>query len=107
MTKTTTGTKIHIMGKDYLIKCHETEIDSLKSAATFLEKQMQQMRDSGMLSVDRIAVMTALNIAHQFLNLENQSNTHSHVIQQRLRELQNKVEVALAQHAQMEFEPVE
>lgn len=99
----TTDTSIEIMGKTYQIKCPETEINSLQRAAQYLEEKMRLIRASGVLSLDRVAIITALNVAHQLLMLEQQKNQHAQLINQRLTELQNKVESALAQHAQMEL----
>ena len=90
------GTSVEIMGKIYEIKCPQTEILSLQSAARYLEEQMQAIRRSGnALSVDRIAIVTALNIVHQLLTSEEQKNYHLQSINQRLHALQNKVENAL------------
>lgn len=102
------GTTINILGKDYQVKCAESDLSSLQRAATYLEEKMRHTRDVGkVLSIDRIAVITALNIAHQFLSIENQSSSHIQTIQQRLRDLQSKVENALEQNGQLEFSPAE
>jgi cell division protein ZapA len=72
MIKQAATASIEILGKTYQIKCHAHEVSSLQKAAEFLEEKMRVTRDgAGVLSIDRIAVITALNIAHQFLNLEN------------------------------------
>jgi len=107
MMSDTTDTSIEIMGKTYQIKCPEAEINSLQCAAQYLEEKMRLIRASGILSLDRVAIITALNVAHQLLVLEQQKNQHAQLINQRLTELQNKVESALAQHAQMELQSAE
>jgi cell division protein ZapA len=107
MSHETTGTSIEIMGKTYQIKCLESEVPSLQRAAQYLEEKMRIMRDAGVMNVDRVAVITALNVVHQLLTLEQQKNTHFQKINHRLTELQHKVESVLAQHAQMELQPAE
>jgi cell division protein ZapA len=103
MTKEVSSTTIEILGKTYQIKCPESETDSLQQAAAYLEDKMRITRDvTGVLSIDRIAVITALNIAHQLVNLENQKNNYLQM-EQGLRGLQNKLEVALTPHAQLEL----
>lgn len=99
-------TSIEILGKVYQIKCPVTEIHSLKRAALYLEEKMRIMHDSG-VSSDRIAVITALNIVHQLLTLEQQKNTHFQTINQRLFDLQNKLDHALAEKLQWELETAE
>lgn len=107
MMNDTTETSIEIMGKAYQIKCPETEVNSLQCAAQYLEEKMRLIRASGILNLDRIAIITALNIAHQLLMLEQQKNQHAQLINQRLTELQSKVENALAQGGQMELRSAE
>lgn len=99
----TADTAIEIMGKTYQIKCLETEVNSLQRAAQYLEEKMRLVRASGILSLDRVAIITALNIAHQLLLLEQQKNQQTQLLNQRLSKLQHKVENALAQSMQMEL----
>lgn len=104
MSKETLETSVEIMGKIYQIKCPEEEVPSLHRAADYLQEKMRKMREAGVLSVDRVAVITALNIVHQLLTLEQNKNQDLHLINQRLSALQNKVEQALAEAAQLEFQ---
>lgn len=104
MIKEEMSTTIEMLGRVYQIKCEEKEIDSLQRAAQFLEDKMRNIRDSGkVLSIDRIAVLAALNIAHQYLALEIQNNNLQKMLEQRLLELQKKLETALITHSQMEL----
>lgn len=107
MSEDTIGTSVDIMGKTYHIKCPQGEVDSLQRAAEYLEEKMRMMREAGILSVDRVAIITALNIVHQLLMVEQQKNSHFQSINQRLNDLQTKIEQALAQSTQMELETAE
>jgi cell division protein ZapA len=107
MSKDISDTSIEIMGKSYQIKCPESEVNALRRSAQYLEEKMRIMRESGVLSVDRVAVITALNVIHQLLTLEQQKSHYTQTINQRLLELQSKVENALAQTAQMELQSAE
>ena len=96
------GTAIEILGKIYQIKCPQTEIESLQSAAVYLEEKMRHLRDTGkVLSLDRIAVITALNITHQYLSLENQQSHNAQSIQQRLQDIQSKLDGALTSQVEL------
>lgn len=89
-------TSIEIMGKMYQIKCPENEIPQLQRAAEYLEEKMIAMRQgNNFLNLERLAVITALNLAYQFLNIDNKNQDQAQNIQQRLINLQNKVESAL------------
>ncbi len=96
-------TSIEIMGKVYQVKCPTKEIDSLTRAAEYLEEKMRKMREGGVTGPDRLAIITALNIVHQLLTLEQQKNSHFHALSQKLSALQNKVEDALARKVQWEL----
>lgn len=100
----TKDASVEILGKVYQIKCPASEESSLHRAALYLEEKMRHTRESGALSMDRIAVVTALNLVHQLLTLEQQKNHHFQLINQRLHQLQSKVEQALAYSEQLEFQ---
>lgn len=107
MSKELLDTSIQIMGKVYQIKCPEAEVSALHKAAQYLEEKMHMMREAGVVSLDRVAIITALNVVHQLFTVERQKNHHSQSINQRLMDLQSKVEHALAQTAQMELQSAE
>src|SRR5690348_3583572 len=107
MTKEMPDTPIEIMGKTYQIKCPESEVSALHRAAEYLEEKMHDMREAGILSLDRVAIITALNVVHQLQTLERQKSHHLQMMNQRLLDLQAKVENALAQSAQMELQSAE
>jgi cell division protein ZapA len=104
MSEENIGTSVEIMGKTYQIKCPPAEVNSLQRAAQYLEEKMRMMREAGTFSIDRVAIITALNIVHQLLMVEQQKNHHFQSINQRIHELQARVEQALSQNAQMELE---
>lgn len=96
MTTEFTEIAIKIMGREYQIRCPQTDADSLADAASYLEDKMCGIKDSGkVLSLDRIAVIAALNISHQFLALEKSSHANMQAIQQRLQDLQQKIDAAM------------
>jgi cell division protein ZapA len=107
MSEESVGTTVEILGKSYQIKCPEGEVHSLQRAAQYLEEKMRMMRESGVLSLDRVAIITALNIVHQLLMAEQQKNSHFQTINQRLQDLQVKVDQALMRNVEMELETAE
>lgn len=96
---------INILGKEYLVACPENERKELQTSADYLDKKMREIRDSGkVIGTDRIAVMAALNIAHELLH-ENGSNIGiSHEIEGRIKGIQEKIEDALFKSRQLELE---
>lgn len=92
-------TTIEILGKQYPVRCVESEVLSLQQAASYLNKQMQDVQDSGKaINLERIAIITALNITHQLLQLNSQQASLVSRINQRITQLQTKLEDALGGH---------
>ena len=62
---------IRILGRDYAVACPEHERDSLLKSAEHLSARMQAIQRRGKtLGIERIAVMAALNIAHDLIDLK-------------------------------------
>ena len=58
---------VALLGRDYKVACKEGEEAELMAAVAFLDGRMREIRDSSKTSsIERIAVMTALNLAHDF-----------------------------------------
>lgn len=85
---------VHILDKDYRISCPEEEREALIRSARFLDRKMRDIRQSGkVIGIDRIAVMAALNIAHELLNA--QANPVPDDLDARLAKMAGKIEMAL------------
>ena len=104
MTVQVSSTSIVVLGKTYQLKCAPHETAGLEQAAQFLESKLQTVREATYsLSVDRIAVLAALSISHEYLALVDEKN----LMNERLRALQNKLDTTLARCAQMELTSAE
>lgn len=61
--------EITILGRSYKIACEEGEREALLEAVAYLDDKMGEIKNSGKVNgTDRIAVMAALNIAHELLS---------------------------------------
>ena len=70
MSDTTTVT-VKILDKDYEVSCGHDEVDDLVRAARSLSIRMRDIRRTGkVVGLDRIAVMAALNYAHEYLQMK-------------------------------------
>ena len=63
---------IHLLDKEYRVACPTGEQDNLLSAARYLDQQMRQVRESNVIGLERIAIMTALNLSHELLSAREQ-----------------------------------
>ena len=60
--------QINVMGREFRVACPESEQKELLEAVDYLNKKMDEIRDHGkVVGVERIAIMAALNIAHELL----------------------------------------
>ncbi len=96
MTQKTLPVSITIMGKEYKIACAVEEQDDLVHSAQQLDAQMRKLRDSGkIVGPDRIAVMTALNLAHELQMLKSQNALLNQQLSECLAKLSQKIENVL------------
>lgn len=96
---------VTILGKEYLIACNEDEKTELLSSASYLDKKMREIRDHGkVIGTDRIAVMAALNIAHELLHDKSDLQMADPDMEGRIRNMQQKIEEALHRSRQLELE---
>ena len=96
---------ISILGKEYLIACQENEKTQLLSSASYLDKKMREIRDHGkVIGTDRIAVMAALNIAHELLHNKGDLVMANPEVEGLIRTIQEKIEEALYRTRQLELE---
>ena len=60
--------QINVMGREFRVACPENEQKDLLDAVDYLNRKMDEIRDNGkVIGVERIAIMAALNIAHELL----------------------------------------
>ena len=96
--------RVNILDKEYLVACQDDERDALVASAEFLSRKMKEIRDSGkIVGADRIAVMAALNLAHELLQQRHSGDEFQHTISSHIRVLQDKIELALNQGNQLEL----
>lgn len=89
---------VHILDKEYQVACAEEERDGLLHAADFVNRRMKEIRDRGnVIGTDRIAVVTALNVAHELLQLKASESA----VTERVRELQDNLTAVLADQADL------
>ena len=59
---------VRILDREYLVACPPEEREGLQSAANLLDGRMREIRSGNrMAGIDRIAVLAALNLAHELI----------------------------------------
>ena len=95
MSKESGSLNIKILDKDYRVSCPSDEQDSLRASADFLNRRLNEIRSRGLIiGAERIAIMAALNLAHELLHCQQHQQGFSD-IDLRLGNLQSKIDIAL------------
>jgi cell division protein ZapA len=104
MTDKTVSSTIEILGKPYPIRCPESELQALQEAAKYLHDKMSEVQESGKaINLERIAIITALNIAYELLQGEQQKSSIVTKVHQRIMHLHDKLDTAINKALQTEL----
>lgn len=58
---------IKVLDRDYTVGCPPERVESLRAAAALLDSQMREIQGGNKtVSLERVAVLAALNIAHDY-----------------------------------------
>ena len=92
---------ISLLGREFRVACPEGEESKILAAADYLNRKLKEVRDTGkVVGNERIAIMAALNIAHESMsknpNAANGSSLDTSAIRRRIAALQQTVDSALA-----------
>jgi len=95
---------VRILEREYMIACAPEERTELLDSAEFLNGRMREIRDSGkIVGLDRIAVMAALNLAHELILLRARENGTDQEVGSRLKAMRARVETSLQKGQQLEL----
>ena len=95
---------VRLLDREYQVACPAEERSDLLDSAEYLDAKMKEVRDSGkVVGLDRIAVISALNIANELIKLKRNGSTLESDVGTRLRHLRERVEAALEKGQQLEL----
>lgn len=84
---------IKLLDREYTVGCGPDELDSLLGAAKLLDSKMREIRgDNRMAALDRVAVLAALNLAHELQLLRSQSEGSDRELSRTLGDLHRKLD---------------
>lgn len=93
MSESNPPIKVLILGKEYPVACSPEEQHELLIAARYLDEKMRMIRDTGrVIGTERIAVMAALNIAHEFLQRHQDNGAGSQSLAGRLSAMRERLD---------------
>jgi cell division protein ZapA len=87
---------LHILDKDYVVACPDSEQNDLLASAQYLNEKIQEVKEKGKISgAERLLVMTALNIVHELLQHKNAKSRYTSFSSGDLQRLEHKLQTAL------------
>ncbi|MDH2916327.1 MAG: cell division protein ZapA [Gallionella sp.] len=92
----TSSLDVTILDREFRVACPEEERAELQDAVAYLDKKMREIRDAGKIaSVERIAIMAALNIAHELLTTRVGGGFDLADLKRRMQSMQAAIDSAL------------
>lgn len=95
---------VRLLDREYQVACPAEERSDLLDSAEYLDAKMREVRDSGKVAgLERIAVISALNLANELIKIRRQGTVVDGDVGARLRALRERVEAALERGQQLEL----
>lgn len=95
---------VKILDRSYQIKCPPDQTQALQESAGYIDQQMRKFRQNSQINnTERVAIITALNICHELMQLRKQKNNYIDVMNQRIQDLQHRIENFLAASEEVEI----
>jgi cell division protein ZapA len=96
------GLEINIMGREFRVACAEHEQKGLLEAVDYLNARMQDVKErSKVIGVERIAIMAALNIAHEFLTMKVGGSFDVAETRRRIQRMETSIDQAMAEQSKL------
>lgn len=93
---------VNILDREFRVACSPGERAELLDSVSYLDQKMREIRDAGKIaSVERIAIMAALNIAHELLTIRIGGGFDVAAFKQRAQAMQATIDAALAEQDEL------
>ena len=89
--------EVNILGRSYKVACEDGEREALLQAVAYVDGKMGDIKTSGKIAgTERIAVMVALNIAHELLSTKIGGGFDLGQAKRRITSIEAKLDEAIA-----------
>ena len=84
---------IKILDREFTVGCEPDERDGLLAAAQLLDSRMRESRGNNrMAALDRVAVLAALNLAHEYMQLKAETQSREQTLNRTLVDMNRKLD---------------
>jgi cell division protein ZapA len=96
MTNSSEPVALRLIDREFLIACAPEEREGLLESAAYLDRKMRELRANARTpGFDRLAVLAAISITHEFLALRKQHSGQDQSVGDSLAAIRRKLEAAL------------
>ena len=96
MSGTSEPVSVRVLDREYTVGVQADERDGLLAAARLLESRMREIRgDNRMVALDRLAVLAALNLAHELQQLRRENEVRERELAVTLETLNRRLDALL------------
>ena len=89
--------EVNLLGRSYRVACDDNEREALMQAVAYLDAKMNEIRKAGkVMGAERIAVMAALNVAHELLSVRLGAGFDVGKAKRRISAIESKIDAAIA-----------
>lgn len=94
--------EVNLLGRTYRVACADGERESLMQAVAYLDGKMNEIRRAGkVMGAERIAVMAALNVAHELLSVKLGSGFDVGQAKRRISAIESTLDEAIAKQEKL------
>ena len=91
---------IRILDREYTVGCEPDERDGLAAAARLLDARMREIRGGNRVAaLDRVAVLAALNLAHELQQLREDNERRAREVRRTLDGVEQRLDALLGDPA--------
>ena len=92
---------IKLLGREYRVACKPEEREGLLAAVAYLDEKMRDLSDKPNSAGERLAVMTALNITHEFLQFQRAGGFDIPTLKRRIERINGRLDGVLAEQEKL------
>ena len=94
--------EVSLLGRTYRVACEDREREALMQAVAYLDGKMNEIRKAGkVMGAERIAVMAALNVAHELLSVKLGAGFDMGQAKHRLSAIESQIDAAIAKQEKL------
>ena len=94
--------EVNLLGRTYHVACDDDERAALTQAVAYPDAKMNEIRKAGkVMGAERIAVMAALNVAHELLSVKLGAGFDIGHAKRRISAIESQLDAALAKQEKL------